>query len=103
MSKRRSLSPRISTSEMELVFGWGGGAIVLREVLAGGRERPPEGNDPKRRARLAVLRRDLLLIYRIHVRYFVAMLRVLLCCPPILTMTGTFVPERTPEGTSTLI
>ena len=42
MSKRRSLSLRISTSEMELVFGWGGGAIVLREVLAGGRERPPE-------------------------------------------------------------
>jgi hypothetical protein len=38
-----------------------------------------------------------------YVRYFVAMLTVLLCGPPILTMTGTAVPERTPEGTSTLI
>jgi hypothetical protein len=38
-----------------------------------------------------------------YIRYFVAMLTVLLCCTPTLTTTGTFVPVRTPEGTTTRI
>jgi hypothetical protein len=46
---------------------------------------------------------DLAAVVKLNSDYFVAMLTVLLCWPPMVTTTGTFVPERTPEGTITLI